>query len=246
MGDDGKRRCHNLWALAFVSLLLVGCGVPTAPPGTSNATPEGTATIPLMTVTPTSGCTLAINGQIQGAITQQGHTPVGPVYVSAIFTGGPAERVLARDGQYILPLLERQCPDGLHWLQFRLSAVGVSQILSPAMPDLRSNLDVGQVPNSVPPDLPDCILVAGSLSGRVLVHSLLAPNGTAVTSEGEPGMASLEQTTTTRGGRYTLPSIGVQCGLDSIHPLIASVAALGVVVPVAPTRVDMEQDIFVS
>lgn len=243
-------RFRKLWPISvalFLTMLATGCGTISPPTSvTPVVEPVSTATIPLATLTSTTGCILTENGNVHGSVTQNGRTPPDNVYVEVIFSGGPVQRTLARSGQYAFPLLARQCPDGVHWVGFDLRAAGVAKGIFPTTPDVQVDLDVGPVPSGVSPDLPDCTIVLGAITGRVLVQGSPAPNGTVVTSEGDPGMSSLGQTTSTRGGHYTLPSIWVQCGLQDATPLTKSIKALGKVVSIAPTEAQVEQDIQVS
>lgn len=257
----------------FAMLMLVGCpaaplassytSAPTGPiqsvAGHTTPSPADVSPLPVTATatavlrigptpqptTPTMTCVLALQGTVHGAVRQKGHAPGENVYITVIFSGGPIERARVRGGSYSLPLLARRCSDGLHWVPFSLRAVGVSPGIFPTSMDTQVDLDVGDVPDSVPSDKPDCSLVSGSISGRVFIRGVPAPDGTLVSSGGELGMESLEQVTSTHGGRYELSNIGVQCGSQPVHPLIVWLAAEGHVVPLTSLQTTVEQDIRV-
>lgn len=191
-------------------------------------------------------CIVALEGQVHGTVIRTADDLNGsPVYVTVNFSGAPGQRVRVRQGRYSLPLLARRCADGVHWVRFGISAVGVSKAIAPTSPDVRVDLQVGPVPASVPSNLPDCMLVLGTLSGRVFVHGVPAPDDTLVRSEGPPGASNLSQSTTTQGGAYSLPSPGLKCGTEPPRSFIVAVQALGVVVPLAPDTLDIQKDIHV-
>ncbi|MGH2409443.1 MAG: hypothetical protein ACRDGS_03635, partial [Chloroflexota bacterium] len=144
-----------------------------------------------------------------------------------------------------LPLLARRCADGVHWVRFGISVVGFSQGVAPTGPDVRVDLRAGDVPSSTPSDIPDCVLVLGTLSGRVFVHGAPAAENTIVTSVGPPGASNINQETTTHDGAYSLPSPGLKCGAQPPQSFVAAVQALGVVVPLASATLDIHQDIRV-
>lgn len=235
------RRVHR-YVLLGSALLLLGCS--RKPASHSVQHPRSVAT---SSTSPEAAgvCLVTLEGRIHGTVTQTGaDTP--PVYVTVIFSGGPTERQQVREGQYALPLLARRCADGVHWVSFGLSAPGASKGVLPTGPDVRDDLEVGEVPPSVPANLPDCLLVLGTLSGHILMHGTPAPDGTRVTSAGPPGTPSLDQLTVTRdGGRYSLPSLGLRCGSGPPQMLIASVSALGMTIPVSVQTMDAQQDIMV-
>lgn len=227
----------------LTSVFLLACANNPAPG--SARRPRGAGPSPPSPLA-TGGCIVAVEGQVHGTVARNEEADGPPVYVTVIFSGGPTERQRVRNGQYALPLLVRRCADGDHWVAAELRAVGVSKTIYPTGPDVREDLDVGQVPTSVPGDLPDCVVVAGTVSGQVLIHGAPAPDGTAVTSVGPQGAPSLSQATTTRNdGHYALPSIGLRCGSKPPRILIGSVAALGTAIPIVANEVDIQQDIAI-
>lgn len=201
---------------------------------------------PAPSVAATGSCVVALVGQVHGTVTRAADDPNGPpIYVTVDYSGAPGERRRARNGEYALPLLARRCADGVHWVRFGISVVGFSQGVAPTGPDVRVDLKAGDVPSSVPPDIPDCVLVLGTLSGRIFVHGAPAADNTIVTSAGPPGATSITQETTTHGGVYSLPSPGLKCGTQPARSLIVAVQALGVVVPLTPETLDIQKDIRV-
>lgn len=225
-----------------LALLLLGCGHQSLA-HTANGRQATAAATPPAAV---SACVVMLVGQIHGTVTRAGDQQEPPVYVSLIFSGGPTERRQVRDGSYALPLLARRCSDGMHWVRFGLSAVGFSTGITPTSPDVRQDFEAGEVPAGVPAELPDCVLVLGTLSGRVLVHGAAAPKNTLVTSAGPPGAPSLDQATRTDNeGEYTFPSLGIQCGSEPSPTLIASISALGTTVTLPAEPLNFRQDVVV-
>lgn len=101
--------------------------------------------------------------------------------------GWPLQNVPVRDGRYALPLLARECPDGLHSVPFTLWARGQGQAVHLDRVGYRLDLEAPE-PRGRPSDgLLECKLALGTLSGVVLSAGARVPDATPVEARIGPG-----------------------------------------------------------
>jgi hypothetical protein len=189
-------------------------------------------------------CILVYGGHISGTVMHANHPAPDGTFVSLIFDGGPVQNTRVKDGRYSLPLLARECSDGLHWVGFQLWAGGKGQNVQPDDIDYHLNLEAPEIPTSVPPDTPSCELILGTVSGVVTKGGAPVPDGTIVSANTGPSEI-LDQTVFTTDGRYTLASVGTRCDGEAIQFLQVTLSSLGTSVTIIPTQERTIQDITI-
>jgi hypothetical protein len=189
-------------------------------------------------------CILVYGGHITGTVMHAGRPAPDGTFVSLIFSGGPLQNTRVKDGRYSLPLLARECPDGLHWVGFQLWAGGKGQNVQSDDIDYHLNLDAPEIPTSVPPDTPSYELILGTVSGVVMKGGTLVPDGTVVSANTGPSKI-LDQAVFTTDGRYTLTTVGTRCDDEAIQFLQITLSSLGTSVTIIPTQELTIQDITI-
>ena len=254
-------------AMAIVSLgafVLAACGGEgETEPGTFMATatlavaakPTATGQTVQLVPTPTRSlatpeshlrpCILVNSGHVSGTVTHAGTPVPDGTFVNLLFEGGPSQNTLTKDGHYSLPMLARECSDGLHWVEFSLWAGGKGQTVHPDRADYHLDLETPQLPTSVRPDRPARELVLGTVSGIVSIGGEIAPDGTVVSARIGSGGESLAQTVLTTDGRYTLTSVGTRWSNEPVKFLQMTLSALGTDITIIPTQESTIQDIAV-
>lgn len=272
MCSHGIGRLRVTTILCFLVVLflsMLGCrdnGVSSASPislstPTSNFSAPRVA-VPTLTVTPslTLGtdaialCRPVQAGTITGHVTQAGKSVPDGVYVGMNLNGGPHPSSQVSNGIYKMPLLARDCPDGIHWVDFSLWVGHFARAIQPNKPEMQIDIDLPRSEQIVITSVPMCVLDFGRVEGKVRLNGVPAADGTPIVAArvgkgtrfplADPDLDQVTQKAFTKDGKYMVTSIGTVCDDDTKSYLSFTLFVPGASIVVTPTQEIHVQDII--